>query len=114
VLFDLLMRGAGIGVLLLLLARLLYRRGLRFPEISFAALIVSVVIYVLLPAPMPLTGNVRIWGFAAYLPVPGIAFAVGFASIGPFNRAFKAFQGVSPSRYRADDATQAGQIKNSA
>jgi AraC-like DNA-binding protein len=36
------------------------------------------------------------------LPILSIALDVGFASIGPFNRAFKAQQGITPSEFRRE------------
>ncbi len=37
----------------------------------------------------------------AHLPILTIALDLGYGSIGPFNRAFKAAVGVPPSAYRA-------------
>ena len=37
-----------------------------------------------------------------HLPVLGIALDAGFQSIGPFNRAFKAATGRTPTEYRRD------------
>jgi len=67
--FDLLFRGASIGVLALLLARLLYKRKMRFLEFAFAGLILSVIIYIPVSAPSPLVKNAEIWGFISFLPV---------------------------------------------
>ncbi len=39
-------------------------------------------------------------------PVLSIAFEVGFASLGPFNRAFREIAGRSPSDYRAAELTK--------
>jgi AraC-like DNA-binding protein len=36
----------------------------------------------------------------AHLPILSIALEIGYASIGPFNRAFKAATGLTPSEYR--------------
>ena len=36
----------------------------------------------------------------ARLPVLSIALGVGYGSIGPFNRAFKARMGMTPTRFR--------------
>lgn len=47
----------------------------------------------------------------ARLPVLSIALDVGYGSIGPFNRAFKARIGMTPTRFRrssANDARPAG------
>jgi len=38
-------------------------------------------------------------------PVSGIAYEVGFASLGPFNRAFKAATGLTPSDWRSQAQT---------
>jgi AraC-like DNA-binding protein len=44
----------------------------------------------------------------ARLPILSIALGVGYSSIGPFNRAFKARIGMTPTRYRrsADRGSQ--------
>jgi AraC-like DNA-binding protein len=44
----------------------------------------------------------------ARLPVLSIALEVGYGSIGPFNRAFKARMGMTPSRFRKASGTPAG------
>jgi AraC-like DNA-binding protein len=36
----------------------------------------------------------------ADMPVLSVAFEVGFASVGPFNRAFRDVTGQSPTEYR--------------
>lgn len=43
------------------------------------------------------------------VPISTIALDAGFSSLGPFNRAFKAAEGVTPSEYR--DRSQASQAK---
>ncbi len=49
------------------------------------------------------------------VPILTIALDAGFASLGPFNRAFKAQTGVTPSHYRAHRSSQAaGRISKSA
>ncbi|MFV2003498.1 MAG: hypothetical protein ACC619_11020, partial [Paracoccaceae bacterium] len=73
VLFDLLMRGASIGIFTLLLARLLSKRPLRFLELSFSALVISLIVYVVVSSPTPL--------------VPGGAFGIAlsyFPILAPF------------------------------
>ncbi len=72
--FDLLIRGASIGVLLLLLARFLLHRPIRFPEIAFICLIVSVLAYVLASAPVQLLANDTAWRALSYLPLLGPFF----------------------------------------
>lgn len=47
---------------------------------------------------MRMLGEARFDG----LPVLSIALDCGFGSIGPFNRAFKAVAGMTPTQYRAD------------
>jgi AraC-like DNA-binding protein len=42
------------------------------------------------------------------LPVLSIALEVGYGSIGPFNRAFKARMGMTPSRFRKAAGSPAG------
>jgi AraC-like DNA-binding protein len=42
----------------------------------------------------------------ADLPVLTIALDCGFGSIGPFNRAFKAHTGVTPTQFRSDARVQ--------
>jgi len=49
---DLLMRGAGIGILALLFARFITRKPLRFFEVSFAVLVISVIVYILASSPV--------------------------------------------------------------
>ena len=43
----------------------------------------------------------------AEVPVITIAMDAGFQSLGPFNRAFKATTGVTPTEYRRLNATAA-------
>ncbi|MFU1682378.1 helix-turn-helix domain-containing protein [Phaeobacter piscinae] len=33
-------------------------------------------------------------------PIQSVAYDVGFSSIGPFNRAFRSLQGMSPTEFR--------------
>ena len=50
----------------------------------------------------------------AEVPVLTLALDAGFSSLGPFNRAFKAETGVTPTEYRRLNLGIAGQIKESA
>lgn len=45
----------------------------------------------------------------AHEPILSIAHEVGFASLGPFNRAFRQFSGCSPRDYRRDALEKAGE-----
>ena len=48
----------------------------------------------------------------ARLPILTIALDAGFASLAPFNRAFKAAMGVTPSEYRRANAPAGGTVAN--
>jgi AraC-like DNA-binding protein len=47
-------------------------------------------------------------------PISTIALDAGFGSLGPFNRAFKADTGLTPTEYRAQAARQGGVIATGA
>jgi AraC-like DNA-binding protein len=49
-----------------------------------------------------------------HLPILTIALDVGFGSIGPFNRAFRARFGCTPSDYRNGTAAGAGDVDDAA